>query len=466
MCYKKLFLAAVVVAGLSLMGCNKDKDKGPKQDALSNVDLERIMNSPYSTLSPDEQKVKLENESIDILNELKPLSSLQVFDAFQYFIELIDEYGGPDIEMVTEGSNPAQEILQVSNGYGVYTWNASKKNWTQTASTSELKFIFPASAKSSSNNATLSLTAGSTGITITQIWYDDYWDEDCWCYKSYDEPQEGIIHIPTSVTGTLTVDSKTAKVEISATYKKSTYEFDDFKTTGYPESVSYKLTFEGYVWWYTLGKSGNDTKLEMALKHNNKSVIEAMYKVGITLDQVFDKIETIEDYEDIEKVYGKVNTIGYLKLMDNLVLVYQVDDIAKFVNEMNKEEEDYYGWCSQNYFTQRASENKKNSDNLTKAMNNHLKVSLASTKDGTKIATLVVKSDVVDEYWNHPTTWNSGYECWDEDYYGWIKYYDMYEPVPYLKFGDGSVIEAEAYFTGFNNLESSWEDFVESFNRE
>ena len=94
----KYFLALALFAGLFLTGCDKNKDKGStgldpfEVGSLSNIDLQRIMDTSYSDLEPDEQKVKLENQTIEFLNELKAAGSLQAIDVFEYFINLVEDY--------------------------------------------------------------------------------------------------------------------------------------------------------------------------------------------------------------------------------------------------------------------------------------------------------------------------------------------------------------------------------------
>ena len=329
----------------------------------------------------------------------------------------------------------------------------------ETSSTTELKFVFPATGTTGTNNATISLTAGSTGITITNIYNDEYFDYDCWCWV--EDRLEDVIRIPTSVTGTLSVGgSEISKIEASAKYKRDNYDFDDFKADGYPESTSLKIsTKEKYVIEYNLSGSGKETKYDMKLTHDNKGLIEAMFKMDMDLDEIFDKIENVEDVEDIYAVYGKVKSFGYLKMMDNLVLAYQADDIANFAKEMDeiqtayRDAEEKLNWSSNNYWTQEMALREKRAKDEEKAMNNYIKVSLVSTSDRFKIADLIAKAEIIDEYTEYTYQGNPVvYKRWDTNLY--------------LKFSDSTLVEAEAYFsTGFSKLEKKWEDFVDAFNR-
>ena len=456
MCYQKLFFVSVLFAGLLMMGCDK-KDKesdSVETGSVTEIDLDKVMKSPYSDLSPNEQKVKLEQECIDLLNDLNAATSLQAIDVFENFIDLLDR-DEPEIDDPWQEGNSKktiQSIFKITNVYGVFTWN--RNQWVKTSSKSELKFVFPANGRTGDNNASLSLKAVNSNATFIEEWYDD-WN---------DETYEDIIYLPSSATGILTVDKKEiAKIEANAKYRKDPLDFDGIYGNP-PESSQFKITTsEKYVFWYHVSGSGNETKYEMQLSFDKNPLIEAQFKVGIGLEKFFDKVESVEEIEDLKKIFGKVATMGYLKLMDNLVLIYQVDDIPQFAIEIDKifyEEPDY--WYNPDYYKVYGQNLKKSCDNMAKAMNDYMVVSLASTKDGTKIAELVAKSEKVGEHWNNDF-WNGSYWSWGNNY-TWK--YDEYDLKLYLRFGDKSLVEAEAYFSeGFGRFENKWEDFVDAFNR-
>ena len=463
MCYKKIFFTLVLSAGLFLTGCKKDNDNDNPRPTppipITVLDLETILNSPYSKLKPEEQKVKLEQECIDLLNALNEATSLKAIDVFDNFLNLLDR-AEPDVDepwIENESKNKVQWIFDLTGVYGVFTWNKNK--WDKASSKSELKFIFPEKGTSSNNNASLSLKVVNSGYKIVDEWYD------------YDDKvtYEDIINMPSSAIGILSLDNKEiAKIEASATYRKKAMEIDDISVNP-PESTQLKITTENnYVYWYGVSGSGSETRYEMMLIRDKKPLIETLFKVNIGLDTVFEGVEDIDDIEDIKKVFGKVGTMGFTKLMDNLVLVYQADDIPSFalaVDKIEKEwDKNYPSWNSSEYYTKYGQNLKKKSDDLAKAMNDYIKSSLASTKDKdiTKIAELVARSEKVDDYWNNEY-WNGYYWDWS---YNSTKKYEIYEPVLYLKFGDNSLAEAEAYFSsGFDKLEKKWEDFVDAFNR-
>jgi hypothetical protein len=133
---KKFFLAAVLFAGLFLTGCdkNKDKDDGgmPDTGTVPSVDIDKIMSTSYSNLTPEQQKTKLEQESIDFLNKIEGLSDLSYIETFEYLFDLLD-MDTPDVdEPIIEGSK--KDIFDLENVFGVFTWDAGKKRWTKTNS--------------------------------------------------------------------------------------------------------------------------------------------------------------------------------------------------------------------------------------------------------------------------------------------------------------------------------------------
>ena len=411
---KKFFIPLMLVATLFMTGCNKDKDN----DNKSLEDMDEFLNYPYSELTSDQQKVKLEQESIDLLNELQAANSLKMIDAFEYFFDLLD-WDTPDIDdpwQEGNSQNAEQWIFDVTNLYGVFTWNSSRKEWTQSNSTSELKFVFPSSSKSQSNNASLSLKGTNSSANITWKW-EDYWDE-----------YEDIYKLPGSVSGILTVDNKeTAKIEASAEYQKmDKIEIDEDETIegSSPVKTNFKITTEeGYTYQYEIDGKGKSTKLETQLSRDNKILIEALYQMDIDIKSLID--DASEDVDNIFDLDSDVKANGYMKLMDNLMLVYAID-AANLAEEIDRIDSRYYSYT------------KQYNDEMEKALAQYMKVSLVSTKDGYKIADLIPKSE--------------------RDDYG-----DYFLNL-YLRFNDNTLVEAEAYFSsGFGKLESKWEDFVDAF---
>jgi len=445
---KKLFAIVLLFSGLILLGCNKDKES----DALTKLDLEKISKLPYSQLDPDEQKIKLESESLEFLKLCKAAQSSVAVEAFQHLNDLLD------VEMVVYGSGisamkvkSVKAAVEYADYYGVYTWNASKKDWDYAPSKDELKFVFPARKGSKNNNAELSIKVASSSVLVDDLFY-----------------------MPKSVTCTLTVSNKEeAKIEFSADYKNN---------HPVPVKTEFKFTTgDGYSCWWKIEK-GNESQIAMKMTYKNQIMFEVLFKSGIKLDEIFD-LAFNNELEDQYHLLDEVN--GYVKLMDDLVLVYAVD-IANYIQVSEKVEADYEKKMSQlhpdwanynnwqtvqeawskngNRYISWGQYEKNRSDENAKAFNDHAKVTLFSTKENYKIADMVQHSIIDDDYWD--------YYKWDANQNKWTlgdmetKKFDYYANIPFLKFGDQTEVEASVYFSeGFDQLEKQLEDFFKSFDR-
>ena len=462
--------ALVLFAALLFIGCDKDDKTNTVNvgSSVTDIDLEKVMRSPYSTLTPNEQKAKLEQESIDFLNELKAAGSLQAIEVFDYFINDLLYWDEPEIDDPMEDASTRTTekwLFDITNSYGVFTWDASKKEWTKTNSNSELKFVFPSDSKSKSNNATLSLKALNSGATITEKWEDYY----------YDESYETIINLPNYASAILSIDGKEkAKIEVGAEYKtmdKIVFEDDDEYyeaiSGSYPVKTQLKITTsEGFVYWYSVDGSGKDSRVEMQLTKEKQILVETLFSMDIDFKKVLDEVaDDVENLLDLDKA----NANGYMKLMDDLVIIYQIDaaNMAREIDKIESEyDKNYPNWSSSNYYTLLGQLEKKYSDDMEKAVTKYMQVGLFSITENYKIADLILRSEKVDEYWDN-YRWNDAYGYWEWSWSNpYVKLYDEYGGVPYLKFRDNTLVEAEAYFSsGFGKLESTWKDFIEAFDR-
>ena len=390
MYYQKIFFTLVMFAGLLMMGCNKDdKDKGLGLGSVTNIDLEKVMKYPYSNLEPEEQKAKLEQECIVLLNKANALKSLKFVDALEYLNELF-ESDAPVMKSTNQSVKSTNEVFALTDFYGVLTWDAENKEWKVSDSTSELKFIFPANNKATSNNATLSIKVENSNSTIPGDEID--------------------FRLPKSVTATLTIDKKeTAKIEFYAEYNKENL----------PVNCQYKITIEGYVYWYKLEGKGKETKLQMQLSYNKEIMIETLFQIDINLEELVDNAEYLDDLN------MSFNVNGYMKLMDNIALVYAID-VENLSKEMDIIESMY------------SSNGKTYCDKMEEAILQYMDVALIAIKDGYKIADIIPRSELSDD--------------------------GNYTVNYYLKFNDGTYAELEAFFSeGFEDLESKWKEFVDAY---
>jgi len=455
--FKKSLFVVVFATGLFITGCDKDSDSGVQTG--SSVDVSKILELPYSSLTPAEQKVKLENESIELVEYGNALKSSSAIEAFQNLGRLLGENS---VSFGSEKIDGVEKIYQYADFYAVFKWNASKKDWDKTESGSELKFEFPAKKTASSNNAVFSVKAESSGVAVTNTYED--WDSDL---RKYIEKTE-TFYLPKSSTGILTINGKEeGKIEMSAEYQGSNQA---------PRKASQSMTLsDGYVFTGNFEKAAENS-ISAKLEFKGKVLFEAAAKSGIKIDEIIDLL--VEDDEISNNLYNKAN--AYIKILDNVVLVYDID-IENYVKETNaldeidKKRNDLWNkWPAyQNHYQEIGKLEKEWSDKFAEISNKYQTVILASIEDGAKIASLSVKSEKDGEYSNYyewnGSEWREGY--YDNQQNAWIypeytKKYDYYHTVSYLKFNDNTNVDIETYFSdGFTEFVKKWESFVNSFDR-
>ena len=427
-------------------GC--DAEKLAKQhhdpDVLSttDLDLDAIRSFPYSELTPEEQKVKLELESIELLNQLESASSLAAIEVFEYLIELL-EIDEPQVEEpIKESRAGLWEVLtfDASYAYGVFTWNDASQSWRRANSSSELKFVFP-SGEGKSNNASFTVNSRNSNSNIVI--------EDSSTGGESNYHDRTVINLPGTITGILSLDNKEiARVEFGAEYEKfdkveisgpseDEYEDDDEEEYddenwlltvqgSYPVVVKLRIsTNEGFVYWYNIDGKGKESSVEMQLSKDNKVLIESLFAFDIDFKSLLDEVS--DDIDELFDLDIDVKANGYTKLLDDLVLIYAIDAM-NLASEMERLDDEY------------DDENQAYCNDLAEVLNTNMSVVLVSLKEGDngfKIADIVynVETD-------------------DGDYY----------VSPFLKFGDGTQIEMDAYFgSGFSDLTDRWDEFREAF---
>lgn len=426
---KKTFLIGVAICtSLFVASCSSsDNDPAPK------FTPEEIAKLPYSELTPEQQKVKLENEAVDLLamaNDLKNVTAIDAISSLEGLLNLSSpEFGGAQTFASLE------DAFKYADVYGIYEWNRTTEEWKKTTSDSELKFIFPSVVNGKTNNATLVVNAKASDVML-----------------------EGIA-LPSSATGTLTVDGKqSAKIDLVAEYKNKNVV---------PSKMEFTIQFDNYEMKFDFAKA-TESKLTATWKYKGNLMIAAETGATVDLDKVINGT-----YTD----YGKVNS--YIQLMENLVFLGQVD-LNNYNREMSAAGKDYdekydaiWYWNSdtdnfdydKEHYNKRNALEKSYSESEVNIFTKYMKYTLASAKEGTKIAVLEQKSEE-DYSYNVYVTWNENRKRWESSdkpnpnvkvvYYGVNNY---------LRFNDNTSVEASAYFSeGFDTFIKKWEEFARNFN--
>ena len=439
---KKFLLLGLIVAQLTT-SCSSDnsEDTAVTSENLSEQ-IANLIKQPYSKLTPAEQKVKLEAEANAMLVEMDKSKTSGAVEAIQNLGNLLD-VNSVDI-FNGKNDNEIADILNVSGVYGIYTWNNTDKTWVKTASTTELKFVFPAKATQTVNNATLSSTAVSSDIKVKL--------EDSYNWQTGTTVNDEF-YLPTSVDATLTID----KVQAATFVTKAKYS--NGKET--PDDSSFKMVLnDGYTYEIS-GKKGDPNSAESLFTYKDKNLVK--FTAGSTA-----QIDALLGDNVLVSYRGKAN--GLVEIMDNFVIVADIDITGLANDEAALEKvltEPNYNTST--YYTKINEYNKAYSEAIANSQNKNTKLILVSKKDGTKIADVIQKSEKGSSYTNY-SVWvkdnsiNGGYWNWNGNTTGTLVQY--YDEVLFLKFNDNTEVEMSAYFsTGFDALEKKFEDFLKSFER-
>lgn len=457
---KKFLLVSVILSQLTI-SCSSNDDAltedpvvtTPKEETLQEQ-IARISKQPYSTLTPADQKVKLEVEANDMLVQMDKSKTSGAIEAIQNLgnllsINAVDIFGG-------KNGNEAVDVLNVADVYGIYTWDNAKQIWVKTPSTTELKFIFPAKIKGIANDATFTSNSIASTIKVKVADTYGYWSYD---YETeidtYHPSVNDSFFLPTSVNATLTIGGTQAATIVSnAKYSNG---------ISAPDEASYKMVLnDGYTFEISGNKKATDNTGKASFTYNGKNLVE--FVAGSTAD-----IDGLLKDEPLVQYQGKAN--GLVKIMDNFIIVADTDIAGQTKDDEALEktlpELNYY---SKTYYTDKNTYNLKYSQGTVASFNKNVKAILVSKKDGTKIADVIARSEKGTAY-NSNQSWivdsesqfGGGY--WNYNPNGG-EIVQPYNEVYYLKFNDSTEVAMSAYFSeGFGQLETKFNDFLKSFNR-
>ena len=449
----KKFILLSLVASQLMVSCSSDDS--PTTDPAKELTLEEqianLVKQPYSKLTPTEQKAKLEVEANEMLVQLDKSKSSSAIEAIENLNRLLD-ISTVDI-FNGKNDNEVEDILNVSGVYGVYTWDNAGKKWVKTASTTELKFVFPAKESQTTNNAVFSSKSVSSDIKVK--YHDSYIfngnetvDVNDWFF------------LPNTSDATLTIDNKEAAVFTQ------TAKYANGKEV--PTEFSYKMSLnDGYIWEMSGSKATPNTS-KATLTYNGKNLISFNAGSSVEIDKLIDNDELVQ-------YRGKAN--GLFTLMDNFVIIADMDLATEAADKIaleknnvrptelsyNDPKNDYKA-----YYTALNAYEKKISEGNAANFNKNMKLILVSKKDGTKIADIVQHSEKDGEYTFNLPIWDAEYKYWDNwnstgESFTRPYLYEAY----YLKFSDNTEVEMSAYFSsGFEKLQTKFDDFIAAFNKQ
>ncbi|KAF2336073.1 hypothetical protein [Flavobacterium nitrogenifigens] len=460
---KKLFLSSLVLTQL-MVSCSSDNSSDeiipepkPEKELTLEEQIAALLKQPYSNLTPAQQKNKFEAEANEMLVQLDKSKSSGAIEAIKnlgrlFSLKHIDLFDG-------KSQNGVEEVLNISGVYGIYTWDDAKKTWIKTASTTELKFVFPAKEGQTTNNAVLTSKSTSSNIKFSNV--DTYSD---WGYNS-ETGEYGPItpsvqdwfYLPSTVDGLLTINGTEA-----ATFTSNAKYSSQNKS---PEDYTYKLTLnDGYTWEMS-GKKGVETTSNALFTYNGKNLINFNVTSSAEIDKLIENIE-------LSQYKGKANTL--ISIMDNFIIIGNTDLTADaadrealFKNNTRPAHPDGLNPNSdfKAYYTALNAYEKKISEGEAASFNKNTKLSLVSKKDGTKIADIVLRSQKAgDDYLVRLPVWNDQGKYWTWSSNGELFAQPYLDEVIYLKFNDNTEAALSVYFSeGFDALRSKFTDFTSAF---
>ena len=442
----------MIISQLAI-SCSSDDNSDPTDSQSLTDQIAAITKQPYSNLTPSEQKVKLEAEANSMLTQMDKSKTSGAVEAIQNLGNLLS-IGTVDI-FNGKNDNQIEDIINVSGVYGIYTWNNAKQDWIKTASTTELKFVFPAKKNLTTNNASFSSKSVSSNIKVKI--------EDTYTW------QTGVVindyfYLPTSADATLTIDNAQAATFVANAKYTGTVEA--------PDEASFKMVLnDGYSYEISGGKKATANTAKSSFSYNGKNLVS--FTSGSTAD-----IDALIKDDNLTQYRGKAN--GLVQIMDNFIIIADMDIATQTKDEEALDKSltypTYPDYDSPNanykaYYTAENTYYKKYSEGNVLNSNKNIKLILVSKKDGTKIADVVYHSEKGYSYDTELPVWikntnytNGGY--WSYTGNGEIITIQHYDEVLYLKFNDNTEVEMGAYFsTGFDALETKFEDFLKAFER-
>lgn len=449
---KKIILLSMIISQLAI-SCSSDDNSDPTDSQSLTDQIAAITKQPYSNLTPSEQKVKLEVEANSMLTQMDKSKTSGAVEAIQNLGNLLS-IGTVDI-FNGKNDNQIEDIINVSGVYGIYTWNNAKQDWIKTTSTTELKFVFPAKKNLTTNNASFSSKSVSSNIKVKM--------EDSYNW------QTGVVindyfYLPTSADATLTIDNAQAATFVANAKYTGTVEA--------PDEASFKMVLnDGYSYEISGGKKATANTAKSSFTYNGKNLVS--FTSGSTAD-----IDALIKDDNLTQYRGKAN--GLVQIMDNFIIIADMDIATQTKDEEALDKSltypTYPDYDSPNanykaYYTAENTYYKKYSEGNVLNSNKNIKLILVSKKDGTKIADVVYHSEKGYSYDTELPVWikntnytNGGY--WSYTGNGEIITIQHYDEVLYLKFNDNTEVEMGAYFsTGFDALETKFEDFLKAFER-
>jgi len=292
-----------------------------------------------STLTAEEQKVRLDQEGIDFISHLENLEKPDLMDPLVYFIEIADyieedqfvlsskvardfilsskQHSGNALKSAVN-DDPTSFKKIMNDNQGIYTYNKINETWKKTSATGKIEFVFPANKSTNTNNTSFVFNNLST-ITVTN--YDLY---------------EDLKDLPKTLDVNLKVDNV-----LKYGYSIS----NEYNSNDIPTKESSTLVIDPYTFTeeYRLSNDKNVT-FNSTMSSNNS----VFMTIGATSDGDFTNSLLSNDDIQEEDIVKKVNAFVQI---ENVEVLGDLDfkTLAIKLKELDSEYESQYNYDTYQY---------------------------------------------------------------------------------------------------------------------
>lgn len=386
----------------------------------SELDLDKDLK--FSKLPVEEQKQKIEENGIQLVNSMEGLLETEAMATMANMISLSESdgyYNAPMQRLISDlkrGNKNAisnfDKQMRVSyvesDVWGEYSYNFETGEMEKTRTlVNKLIIHFPADSVTTTNNAEITINYEESSVKVPES--EDYY--------------------PSKITFTMKVNSN---VVMSASFNGSYY------SDGSPEQVTQTLNIDSYSWTAEVKNSKKKASESYEFKKGKTIILKSVAELNgkLTEEQLQNAFENGTPEDAIE------NFAVYFQAMD-IAIKGGTTDFKKLVNEIKSVDEG-------SQLTQ-----KQYADEMVRILNKHLTCIAFFVEDNRKFADveLYVEEATGENYYYN---YNTGqYE---------IETYTYYTAAPRFVLSDGSKVSAEEFVqTGFDNLISKIEEMVEAY---
>lgn len=386
----------------------------------SELDLDKDLK--FSKLPVEEQKQKIEENGIQLVNSMEGLLETEAMATMANMISLSESDGYYDAPMqrlisdLRRGNKNAisnfDKQMRVSyvesDVWGEYSYNFETGEMEKTRTlVNKLIIHFPADSVTTTNNAEITINYEESSVKVPES--EDYY--------------------PSKITFTMKVNSN---VVMSASFNGSYY------SDGSPEQVTQTLNIDSYSWTAEVKNSKKKASESYEFKKGKTIILKSVAELNgkLTEEQLQNAFENDTPEDAIE------DFAVYFQAMDIAIKGGTTDfkKLATDIRNLNEES----NLSGQEY-----------DNEMVRILNKHLTCIAFFVEDERKFADveLYLEERIVEDYYYNYYT--GQYET---------ETYTVSALTPRFVLSDGSKVSAEEFVqTGFDNLISKIEEMVESY---